>query len=509
MSSQHGRGMHLAAAMADGSDTLTYFDLERRSVKLARLLRASGLGDGDRVAILMENRLDWLIAMWAARRASLMYVPINWHLKADEIRYVVEDSDARAIITSDLLLDAAADAIQGLDAIILRLTVGTAGRDFRDVVEATEELSDTPPANERDGGPMPYSSGTSGRPKGILRPPELTPFPTLNRTEALLGSLYDVDEKTVYLSPAPQYHSSPLGFTSLVLVRGGTVVLMGQFNPQDALDAIARWKVTHVQFVPTHFVRMLKLPAAARSAADLSSLRKVIHAAAPCSLDVKEAMIDWLGPIVFEYYSGSERCGMTAIDTPEWLTHRGSVGRTRTGKIHIIDPDSGKEVEPRAEGLVYFENPVPFQFHKQPEKMSGIYNEQGWGTHGDLGWVDPEGYLYLVDRLSNMIISGGVNIYPQEIENVLIGHPAVAEVAVIGVPNPEFGEEVKAVVQLDPEVDPSQHPSEELIAFCRSRLAGYKCPKTVDYVDQLPRHPNGKLMKRELRARYWPTANRI
>jgi acyl-CoA synthetase (AMP-forming)/AMP-acid ligase II len=497
----------LAAVMADGSDRLSYADLEYRSVRLARALRKAGLGDGDRVAILMENSLDWLVAMWAARRATLLFVPVNWHLKPGEIRYVVENSQAAAIITSPALLNAAAQAIAGNSGIKLRLTTGPSQDDFISLEAACAGLSGVPPDREPDGGPMLYSSGTTGQPKGILRPPALVPFGTPNGLETMLASLYGIDRDTVYLSPAPQYHAAPVGWTATVLLAGGTVVMMERFDAQAALDAIARWKVTHAQFVPTHFVRMLALPEPVRQAADLSSLRAAVHAAAPCAPAIKHRMIEWLGPRVFEYYSGSERCGFTCTDTAEFLAHPGSVGRSRTGKIHIVDPETRLELPAGKPGLVYFEDPVPFAFHGLPEKTAEVFSPQGWGTFGDIGYVDGEGYLTLVDRLSQMIISGGVNIYPAETEAVLGAHPAVADVAVIGVPNEEFGEEVKAVVQLHP--DAEQPTAAELIAFCKARIAGYKCPRSVDFTSSLPRHPNGKLLKRELRAQYWPAAARV
>jgi long-chain acyl-CoA synthetase len=495
-----------AAIMAASGETLTFGELERRSRQLARLFRDHGLRPGDRIAILMESRLEWFIAMWAARRSALFFVPVNWHLKPAEARYVVENSDARAIVTSERLIDLAGQVTEGDDRIRARLTTGPAERGFASLKEALNGYADTPLEDEREGGSMPYSSGTSGKPKGILRPLSGAPFGTPNGLETLLSTLYEFDEKTIYLSPAPQYHSAPVGFTMAVMLFGGTVVVLEPFDAEGVLRAIETWKITHAQFVPTHFVRLLKLPDEVRGRYDLSSLRYAIHAAAPCPPDVKLRMMEWWGPILHEYYGGSERFGLSSIGPEDWMAHQGSVGQSRMGPVHIVDPDTGQELPPHEIGLIYFENTAGFAYHKDPAKTRESLTASGWGTHGDMGWLDEDGFIYLADRQSNMIISGGVNIYPQEVENLLIGHSAVGDVAVIGVPNAEFGEEVKAVVRLSDPATASDALAAELIALCRAELAGFKCPRTVDFVDDFPRHPNGKLLKRDLRDRYWPDA---
>lgn len=485
----------IAAIMSDDSARLGYGDLTRRSVQLAALLRERGLDPGDRVAILLENRLDWYVAMWGVRRAGMFFVPVNWHLTAGEIAYVVDNSDARAIVTSVDLAHLAATACARLDGLTVRLATGGAMPGFEDLDAALAACSDVPLADERDGGTMLYSSGTTGHPKGILRALSNGPFGVANTLEAMLAETYAIDAGTVYLSPAPMYHAAPIGFTGAVLRQGGQVVLMPSFDAEAALAAIERHRVTHAQFVPTHFVRMLRLPDAVKARYDLSSLRTVIHAAAPCAPDVKRAMIDWLGPIIHEYYSGSEGCGLTAIDSHEWLARPGSVGRSRTSAIRIVDLETGAELPPGEIGGVYFEAPGSFRYHKDAAKSAGALTAQGWGTLGDVGSVDADGYLYLADRRSDLILSGGVNIYPQEIENALASHPAVADIAVIGVPNAEFGQEVKAVVQLLPGAAASEA---ELIEFARDRLASFKAPRSIDFTDAVPRLPNGKLLRRRL-----------
>ena len=489
-------GAKPAAIDAESGRVLNYAELATTSKRLANCLRANGFDRGDRVAILMENRVEWLAAMWGVRRAGMRFVPVNWHLHPDEVRYMLANSDARALIASDQLRRLAADASEGIEAITCKLAVGGSGDGFEDLAATLEGFSDIAPANERDGAAMPYSSGTTGQPKGILRALEDAPFATPSSLETLLSGLYAIDAETIYLSPAPLYHSSPVGFTNTVLVKGGTIVLMPSFDAEAALAAIERFSITHVQFVPTHFVRLLRLPEEVRRSYDLSSLKVVVHAAAPCAPEVKRAMIAWLGPIVHEYYAGSERCGFTAIDSADWLAHPGSVGRSRTGAIHILDLDTGEELPPGEIGAVYFEDPDPFEYHKDATKTAATFSRQGWGSHGDVGKVDGESYLYLADRRSDLILSGGVNIYPQEMENVLMLHPSVADCAVIGVANPEFGQEVRAVVQLLPDAPPAD--AAELIAHSRARIAGFKSPRSVVFVETLPRLPNGKLLRRRL-----------
>ena len=486
----------IAAVMADSGAELPYSELDRRSIQLSHLLRAGGLAAGDRVAILLENRLDWYVAMWGIRRAGMLFVPMNWHLTPTEIRYVLDDSDSRAIITSPLLADVARQASEGLEGLSLRLCCGTAPSDFVALDEALGQYPQEPAVHEPDGTSMLYSSGTTGYPKGILRPPENLTFGQPSSLETMIVARYSIDAETVYLSPAPMYHAAPIGFTGTVLRQHGTIVLMEAFDPEATLRAIERYRVTHVQFVPTHFVRMLRLPAETRARYDLSSLKRVIHAAAPCAPDVKRAMIDWMGPIVSEYYAGSEGCGATFIESEDWLAHPGSVGRSPDNPIHIVDPETGEELPTGEIGTIYFEGSPGFTYHKAPEKTAAARTAKGWATLGDVGSVDADGYLYLADRRSDMILSGGVNIYPLEIENALALHPAVADVAVVGLPDPEFGQVVCAVIQLLPDSPP---PSpREIIDFARQRLATFKAPRSVVFTDALPRLPSGKLLRRRV-----------
>ncbi|HWS75288.1 MAG TPA: AMP-binding protein, partial [Quisquiliibacterium sp.] len=358
-------------------------------------------------------------------------------------------------------------------------------------------------ADESAGTDMLYSSGTTGRPKGVFVPPDSPAIDATNPLIEVSRNLYRLTPDSIYLSPAPLYHAAPLRFTMTVQRLGGTVVMMEHFDPEEYLKLVEKHRITHSQLVPTMFVRMLKLPEEARRKYDLSTLRCAIHAAAPCPVPVKEQMIAWWGPIIWEYYAGTEGNGMTMIDSANWLTHKGTVGRAVIGKLRICDDETGEELPVGKVGTVYFAEGRQFSYHNDPEKTASSTNAKGWTTLGDVGYVDEEGYLYLTDRKAYMIISGGVNIYPQEAENVLITHPKVADCAVLGVPNEEFGEEVKAVVQPRSMADAGPELEQELIAFCRQHLSPIKCPKSVDFDAELPRHPTGKLYKRLLKDRYW------
>ncbi len=376
-----------------------------------------------------------------------------------------------------------------------RVAVGGSVDGLADYETVLAAASDEPIADQCEGIYMFYSSGTTGRPKGIKPPTIGGLIGAASGFTMLMQGLYGFDERSIYLSPSPLYHAAPAGWTTGAHRLGSTTVVMERFDALETLELIERHRVTHVQFVPTHMVRLLKLPAEDRARFDLSSLQYVIHAAAPCPPEVKRAFIDWVGPIVHEYYSGSEGAGFCAIGPDEWLAHPGSVGRSLLGAVHIVDAD-GTECGPHQEGQVFFESGQQFEYHGDPEKTASAYNERGWSSLGDVGWVDEEGYLYLTDRISNMIISGGVNIYPREVEDVLVGHPRVADVAVIGVPHPEMGEAVRAIVEPDGPVDDEAAFARELIGYCRDRLTHYKCPTSVALVETLPRLPTGKIAKR-------------
>ena len=491
-----------AFIMAYSGETVTYGELEARSNQGAHLFRSLGLKAGDAVAFFIENHPRYYEALWAAQRSGLRFTCLSSKLTTGEVEYIVKDCGAKAFVTSLHLAEMALAVAPLIPGVALLMVGGTAGP-YASFEDARAPFPTTPVADQMAGGAMLYSSGTTGRPKGVKRAGAVDPAIDAPNGLATIGqALYGWTPDTVYLSPAPLYHAAPLGWSMAVMALGGTVIMMERFDPEDSLRFIEQYKVTSAQWVPTHFVRMLKLPPEARARYDMSSLIAVFHAAAPCPVPVKEQMIAWWGPIVHEYYAGTEGNGFCIINSEEWLAHKGSVGRGMTAQVRICD-DDGEPLPARAEGMVFFEGGGQFEYHGDPAKTADSRNKHGWTTLGDVGWVDEEGFLYLTDRKSFMIISGGVNIYPQEVENLLIGHPKVADVAVFGVPNEEFGEEVKAVVQPMVWSDAGPALEADIIGYCRQHLAHLKCPKSVDFEPELPRHPTGKLYKRLLRDRYW------
>lgn len=495
----------IATIMLRSGETLTYGQLNERSTRLARLLREAGLVPGDVVALFMENNIRYHEVYWAAVRSGMYLCAVNKYLTAGEAAYIVNDSGAEALVTSAALGEAATGMLPDLDGCTLRLAVDGAVDGYDRFEEEVARHTAEPFDDEPLGDFMNYSSGTTGRPKGIKRPLSGKDFTEPSALDGLVNTLYGVDADTTYLSPAPLYHSAPLAFTAGVHSHGGTNVIMEHFDPVESLQAIETHRVTHSQWVPTMFIRMLKLDDDERLGHDLSSHRVAVHAAAPCPIDVKHQMIDWWGPIVAEYYGGTELNGMTYCNSEQWLAHPGTVGSPIMGTLHICD-ESGAELPNGEPGAVFFEREeMPFEYHNDPDKTDAAKHPDHplWTKLGDVGYVDDDGFLYLTDRESFMIVSGGVNIYPQEIEDAMVMHPMIADVAVFGVPNDDTGEEVKAVVQLAPDVEPSEAVAAELLQYAGGKLARYKVPRSIDFEAELPRLETGKLYKRLLKDRYW------
>ncbi|MFI2280306.1 acyl-CoA synthetase [Nocardia beijingensis] len=495
-----------AVIVAESGEALTYRELEENSVRLARHLHDAGLRRGDHVALLSGNDPKIYEVYWAALRTGLYITAVNRHLSPSEISYIVDDCGARALIVSAGLTDAAEQIVPETPAVEIRLAFGGHVPGYKSYEEATAAASPEPLPDQPRGADMLYSSGTTGRPKGIKQPlPDRQVGDAPGDTyTAIFGPLYGFDTETVYLSPAPLYHAAPLRFGGVVHALGGTLVIMEKFDAEQALAAIERYRVTHSQWVPTMFVRMLKLDEAVRARYDVSSLRVAVHAAAPCPVDVKRAMIDWWGPILYEYYASTEANGATFIDSEQWLRKPGSVGTAGLGTIRVCG-DDGAELPIGEIGTIYFEREAaPFAYHNDPAKTADAVHPDNpnWTTTGDIGYVDEDGYLFLTDRKAFMIISGGVNIYPQEVEDALALHPKVFDVAVIGVPDEEMGESVKAVVQPAPGAEPGPELAAELRDYLRDRIAHYKVPRSFDFADDLPRTPTGKLVKGKLRQRY-------
>jgi len=494
-----------ALIMATSGATLTFAEFEANANRLAHLYRSLGLRRGDHVAMYMENHLRYFETMAAAERCGLYYTCINSFLTAEEVAFIVDDCDAKVFITTcaKVGVAAAAAAMTPKVETFLCVDCDSPVGPFQPYDAAVGEYPPTRISDEQLGAAMLYSSGTTGRPKGILRAlPENHPSEPLPVMKFVIA-MFRMREGMTYLSPAPIYHSAPQASVACALRLGSTSVIMERFDPEQFMALIEQHGITHTQVVPTMFSRLLKLPAAARERHDLSSLEVVIHAAAPCPVPVKQAMIDWLGPIIIEYYGATEGNGFTFCDSEQWMAHPGTVGASILGKLLILD-DDGNEVPIGETGTVWFEGATAFTYYNDEAKTAESRDVTGQrSTVGDVGHVDDDGYLYLTDRKTYMIISGGVNIYPQEAENLLVTPDKVLDAAVIGVPNEDLGEEVKAVVQVVPGVEPGPELEQELLAFCRQHLASYKCPRSVDFEDELPRLPTGKLYKRLLRDRYW------
>lgn len=494
-----------AYIMAETGQIITFKELEEKSNQAAQLFRSLGVEEGDHIAILLENHPAFFQICWAAQRAGLYYTVISYRLQQDEVEYIINDCQARVLITSKGQRDVVDRLLQKIPGVNHLFMLDGVIAGLRSWEEAVAQQPKVPIEKEVEGASMLYSSGTTGRPKGIKHPLSGIEFGSEDGPN-LFALLYGADEDSIYLSPAPLYHSAPLAFNMGFMRHGTTCIIMQHFDAENSLKFIEQYKVTHSQWVPTMFVRMMKLPREIRMRYDVSSMQTAIHAAAPCPIPIKEQLIEWWGPVLHEYYAGTEANGFVAINSEEWLTHKGSVGRPLSAQIHILN-DEGEEVENGEIGTIYFAGGAEFEYHNDPEKTAESYNEKGWSTLGDVGYVDDEGYLYLTDRKSFMIISGGVNIYPQEAENAIITHPKVTDVAVFGIPHSEFGEEVKAVVQPVDMAQAGAQLEQELIDYCRSQLSHIKCPKSIDFDEELPRHPTGKLFKRLLKDRYWKGHN--
>jgi fatty-acyl-CoA synthase len=493
-----------AVILASAGTVIGFDELEERANRLAHFWRAAGLREGDTIAVILENNEHVHAVMWAARRSGLYYAMINTHLTAAEAAYIVANSGAGAVIGScatRAVCEGLADHLgEDLPKLLLIDLDG-----WKRYPECVAGQPSTPIPGEIEGDLLQYSSGTTGRPKGIRRElPHLTPAEAPNMLMPLLTAV-GVSGESVYLSPAPLYHTAPSFWSMTVQSLGGTTVVMEKFDPENALDCIQRYGVTHGQFVPAMFVRMLKMPEQVRNSYDVSSLKRVVHAAAPCPVDIKRQMIQWWGPIIDEYYASSEAVGASFIRAEDWLNHPGSVGRPLVGVPHILDED-GRELPPGQAGEIYYDGGYSFTYLKDEVKTSAARNAHGWATVGDIGYLDDDGYLYLTDRRHHMIISGGVNIYPQEAEDLLITHPRVLDAAVFGIPDDDMGQSVKGVVQLVDPADATDAFAAELLDWLRKRLAHYKCPRSLSFEAQLPRSDAGKLYKQQLVVKYSSTA---
>lgn len=499
-----------AVIFGDGDSVETYAQLEQRSRRIALALRAIGLRVGDCVALVLGNDETYMDFYWATQRTGLYLTPINWHLTAAEAALIVANCDAKVVLVGSGLGDVGPALLSaGIGSSARPMAIGgeIAGLEaFDPFIQSVAE--NMPLADETAGSVMIYSSGTTGQPKGIRRAlPRCSPDdPAYTAAQTRMVRIYGFHAEDRYLCTAPLYHAAPLRSCSAVHVLGGTVIVLKRFDAGLALRVIEAQRVTVSQWVPTHFKRLLDLPPDIRRRADISSLRVALHAAAPCPVPLKRAMIDWWGPMLLEYYAGTEGGG-TIIDSEQWLQHPGSVGKPWSGvEVGVFDDQHRRILEPQAPGTIYFRDESPatrFVYYKNEQLTSKTYRAD-WFTLGDMGYLDEDGYLFLTDRQSNMIISGGVNIYPQEIENCLAMHPKVFDVAVIGVPDEEMGEQVRAIVIPAAGIEPDGMLADELIAYTRSELAHFKCPRAVTFTRELPRTETGKLQKRLLMSRYGP-----
>jgi long-chain acyl-CoA synthetase len=492
-----GRQPDVPAIVSEHGDR-TFAELNANANRLARALRARGLKAGDGAALMCANRPQFPEVIAAAQRTGIRLTPINWHLTAEEAAYILDDCEAKAFVADARFAEVAAAAAKQAPGATVLLAIGgdIDGFEPYDEVVAAEDGSDID--DPAPGGTMLYTSGTTGRPKGVNRD-RATQARTQATTASTAGYKAGVSRN---LCTGPLYHAAPLAFSlTAPLLSGAGVVLMDGWDAEETLKLIDEHQITHTHMVPTMFHRLLSLPQEVRDRYDVSSLTYIIHGAAPCPVSVKQAMIEWVGPIINEYYAATEGAG-TAVGSEEWLKKPGTVGKPATADhIRILD-EAGNDCAPGEIGTVYLKAPpARFSYFKDDAKTESSYRGDHY-TLGDVGYLDEDGYLFLTDRSANLIISGGVNVYPAEVEEALLGHPSVGDAAVIGVPDPEWGEKVVAVIEPQPGVEPSDELAAELISFCRDHLAHFKCPRRVDFRPELPRHDNGKLYKRLLRDEY-------
>ncbi|SCW78021.1 Acyl-CoA synthetase (AMP-forming)/AMP-acid ligase II [Sphingobium faniae] len=493
-----------AIIMADSGATVDYATLVAQANRVGHLFEKAGVKEGETVAFLLGNSTRYPELIWGAKDSGIRYVCISTHLNPDDAAYIVRDSGAKLLVADHGLKDLSQLVVERLENKPVLYMLGGSTCDFADLDAILPTFPGHRIAGARRRGPsMLYSSGTTGRPKGVKTilpdaPPEEPP-----QRFAMLRAQYGLGDDSVFLNPGPFYHAAPNRFMMSVLRAGGTIVAFEKFAPEPVLRAIQDYRVTHGFFVPTMFGRMSALPDDIRCQVDTGSLRHAIHAAAPCSIALKRRMIEWWGPVIDELYAGTEAFGHSFINSAEWLDHPGSVGRPAANcRIKIVD-EQGRALAPGQVGRIMMSNGLRISYHDDAAKSDLLYDDDGFASLGDIGYLDEAGFLYLTDRESHMIIVGGVNIYPQEVENILIEHELIEDVAVIGVPDEDMGEQVRAVVQLRAGIGRQPGMEQEIIQFCRNRLSLYKCPKSVDFMEQLPRSPMGKLLKRELRQRYW------
>lgn len=490
-----------ACITAATGDIWSYGALEEATNQIAHLFRKLGLKAGDNIVLFCQNDPKFYEVVWGAYRAGLYYTPVSWHSTAEEIEYVIANSGAKVFIASSRFADIAKQTLALIGNGIEALSMFDDIDGFKRLEQERAHMPCTPIRDEAAGREMLYTSGTTGRPKGVKFPLSDTPIDAVADGD-LFYKAEGYGRDAVVLAPGPAYHASPLLATLAAHRFGATLLVIDKFDAEEMLRFIEKYRVTHLICVPTHFLRLLKLPEDVRKRYDVSSVQWIVHTAAPCPVETKHAMIDWFGPIIVEIYSGTERVGGSIIRSDEWLAHPGSIGRAPGGTAHVLDEATWQELPAGETGVIYFESEDRFSYHGDDEKTKSMYSPQGWKTLGDIGRIDEDGYIYLTDRKSNMIISGGVNIYPQESENRLATHPKVADVAVFGIPNEAFGEEVKAVVQPAPGTEPGSALEAELIAYCKEVLASLKCPRSIDFLDVLPREDNGKIYKKQLVERY-------